>query len=147
MDSKKNREFSPEESNQDQKKHKRKPSDDESLDTPTKQMIEEFLKFENQRSEEEIKKDDGPLRINRIYLVENKPKKEDGGGPSILEKMIMDEDQKIVERMISTELGSSTLTNITEDMLHNFNDGKRIYVNRLRFYEENAVEEHMLSFK
>lgn len=36
---------------------------------------------------------------------------------------------------------------ISEDMKKNFNDGKRIFVNRLRFYKESAMEEHMISFK
>ena len=43
--------------------------------------------------------------------------------------------------------GSSTLKNISEDMKENFNDGRRIFVNRLRFYKESAIEEHMISFK
>ncbi len=32
-------------------------------------------------------------------------------------------------------------------MMNNHNDGKRIFVNRLRFYPESAIEETMLSFK
>lgn len=52
-----------------------------------------------------------------------------------------------MERMIATEQGSSTMKVISEDMLNNFNDGKRIFVNRLRFYPESAIEETMLSFK
>ncbi len=32
-------------------------------------------------------------------------------------------------------------------MLNNYNDGRRIFVNRLRFYKESIVEEHMISFK
>ena len=32
-------------------------------------------------------------------------------------------------------------------MLQNYNDGKRIFVNRLRFYKDAAIEEHMISFK
>lgn len=49
--------------------------------------------------------------------------------------------------MLATEAGSSTLKNISADMKQNFNDGKRIFVNRLRFYNEKAIEEHMISFK
>jgi hypothetical protein len=51
------------------------------------------------------------------------------------------------DRMLATESGSSTLKEISKDMIENFNDGKRIFVNRLRFYKEEAVEEHMISFK
>ena len=32
-------------------------------------------------------------------------------------------------------------------MLVNFNDGRRIYVNRLIYYPDKAIEEHMISFK
>ena len=32
-------------------------------------------------------------------------------------------------------------------MLTSYNDGKRVFVNRLRFYNEKAIEEHMISFK
>lgn len=32
-------------------------------------------------------------------------------------------------------------------MLNNYNDGKRIFVNRLRFYRDKAIQEHMISFK
>jgi hypothetical protein len=39
------------------------------------------------------------------------------------------------------------LDSISEDMFKNYNDGKRIFVNRLRFYPESAIEEHMVSFK
>jgi hypothetical protein len=53
----------------------------------------------------------------------------------------------MLERIIATQLGSSTLKTITEDMLNNYNDGQRIFVNRLRFYKESIVEEHMISFK
>ena len=45
----------------------------------------------------------------------------------------------MTERMLATEMGSSTLKEISQDMSENFNDGKRIYVNRLRFYKEEAV--------
>ena len=61
--------------------------------------------------------------------------------------MIVEEEIKINERMTGTINGSSTLSKISEDMLLNFNDGKRIFVNRLRFYKESAIEEHMISFK
>jgi hypothetical protein len=53
----------------------------------------------------------------------------------------------MLERMLNTERGSSTLDKISQDMLNNFNDGKRIFVNRLRFYPDRAIEEHMISFK
>jgi hypothetical protein len=53
----------------------------------------------------------------------------------------------MLERIIATQYGSSTLKQVTEDMLNNFNDGRRIFVNRLRFYKESIVEEHMISFK
>ena len=53
----------------------------------------------------------------------------------------------MLERLIATKLGSSTIKNITEDMLNHYNDGRRIFVNRLRFYKESIVEEHMISFK
>ena len=53
----------------------------------------------------------------------------------------------MIKRILDTERGSSTLDKISDDMLNNFNDGKRIFVNRLRFYPENAIEEHMISFK
>lgn len=49
--------------------------------------------------------------------------------------------------MMSTELGSSTMRNVSEDMKKNYNDGKRIFVNRLRFYPDEAIEEHMVSFR
>lgn len=52
-----------------------------------------------------------------------------------------------MERMLATEKGSCTLESISEDMLKNYNDGKRIFVNRLRFYHDKAIEEHMISFK
>jgi len=32
-------------------------------------------------------------------------------------------------------------------MLNNYNDGRRIFVNRLRFYKESMIEENMISFK
>eukprot|EP00347_Sterkiella_histriomuscorum_P001407 403372152 len=58
-------------------------------------------------------------------------------------------EQMMIERMLNTEKGSSTLelSSISEDMLKNYNDGKRIFVNRLRFYNDKAIEEHMISFK
>jgi hypothetical protein len=52
-----------------------------------------------------------------------------------------------MERMLATEMGSCNVKKISDDMKKNFNDGKRIFVNRLRFYKEEAVEEHMISFK
>lgn len=52
-----------------------------------------------------------------------------------------------MERMMATEQGSCKLTSISEDMRVNFNDGQRIFVNRLRFYPEKSIEEHMISFK
>jgi hypothetical protein len=36
---------------------------------------------------------------------------------------------------------------ISEDMVNNYNDGKRIFINRLRYYPREACEEHMVSFK
>jgi len=53
----------------------------------------------------------------------------------------------MLERLIATQLGSSTLKNISEDMINHYNDGRRIFVNRLRFYKESIVEEHMISFQ
>lgn len=53
----------------------------------------------------------------------------------------------LIERMLNTEKGSSTLNRVSEDMMKNFNDGRRIFVNRLRFYNDKAIEEHMISFK
>jgi len=61
--------------------------------------------------------------------------------------MIQNEEQKMQERLFATEQGSSTIKKISDDMLNNFNDGKRIFVNRLRFYKESCIEEHMISFK
>ena len=52
-----------------------------------------------------------------------------------------------MERMLATEMGSCMLPKISEDMHSNYNDGRRIFVNRLRFYDEKCVEEHMISFK
>ena len=49
--------------------------------------------------------------------------------------------------MMNAEKGSTTLSSISDDMLKNFNDGKRIFVNRLKFYQPKAVKEHMISFK
>ena len=51
-----------------------------------------------------------------------------------------------MDSMTNAEKGSSTMEKISEDMAFNFNDGKRIFVNRLRFYPPKAIEEHMLSF-
>lgn len=56
-------------------------------------------------------------------------------------------DQKVVERILATESGSAFLKNLSEDIVKNYGDGKRIYVNRLRFYQDKALEEHMISFK
>lgn len=36
---------------------------------------------------------------------------------------------------------------VSEDMMNNFNDGKRIFVNRLRFYPKNVCSENMITFK
>lgn len=52
-----------------------------------------------------------------------------------------------MDSMKNAGKGSSTLASISEDMSFNFNDGKRIFVNRLRFYPPKAVQEHMISFK
>ena len=49
--------------------------------------------------------------------------------------------------MLATEKGSCKLKHFSEDFQRNYNDGRRIFVNRLRFYHERAIEEHMLSFK
>ena len=49
--------------------------------------------------------------------------------------------------MLATEMGSASLKSVSDDMKKNFGDGKRIFVNRLRFYKEAAVEETMISFK
>jgi hypothetical protein len=53
----------------------------------------------------------------------------------------------LTERLLATESGSSTIQVISDDMKKNFSDGKRIFVNRLRFYKDEAVEESMISFK
>jgi hypothetical protein len=52
-----------------------------------------------------------------------------------------------MDSMTNAAKGSSTLKVISDDMEKNFNDGKRIFVNRLRLYPPKAIEEHMLSFK
>jgi hypothetical protein len=49
--------------------------------------------------------------------------------------------------MLATEKGSSTLQEISDDLRRSFNDGKRIFTTRLRFYPEKSVEESMISFK
>ena len=54
--------------------------------------------------------------------------------------------QKEIEGSIQAKQGSCRLNNISDDMQNNFNDGKRIFVNRLMFYPEDAIEEHMISF-
>lgn len=56
-------------------------------------------------------------------------------------------DDMLNNRIKETEKGSSSLKIISDDMKMNYNDGNRIFTNRLRFYRERAVTETMLSFK
>lgn len=53
----------------------------------------------------------------------------------------------MLDAMANAHKGSSTLTKFSEDLLNNYNNGKRIYVNRLQFYNPRIIEEHMISFK
>ena len=69
-------------------------------------------------------------RVHRYYLIES--------GPTT-------EEEKINERLEATEKGSSTLKTISEELNKGYNDGRRVFVNRLRFYKE--AQENMLSFK
>jgi hypothetical protein len=54
---------------------------------------------------------------------------------------------QILDSMANAHKGSSTLSKVSEDMMNNFNDGRRIFVNRLQTYPPKVIEEHMISFK
>ena len=120
------------------------------MDTPTRLLIEEMLKLDfadeiytkpKTRLKEEVKMGDERPKVNRYFMIETQPQ---DNHTKVASK---DDETKLNERLLATEAGSATMKAVSADMLLNFGDGKRIYVNRLRFYKESAMEEHMISFK